>query len=552
MTEDRQSRVSRRRYLQLAGGAAATAALAGCSGDSDEINTETPADTGGDGGGNDTGNDTGSSDGEDNQDGGEFAVTITQGQMDSGLDPHDHRETTTDIITMQMYEGALDRNREGQVIEGLAENYEQAEPDRVRLTLREGVTFHNGDELTPADVAFSINRIVNPDVGNLASPQSDQLAGITEAQPVEGENAVDVVSDGVNPMAVGLLASYGDIMQQSWVESNDNSYINSHANGTGPFQLSNYTQDESVEYTKYEEYWREPAAVDALTITSASESSTRVNQLVSGETDIVVNVPPQEVSRINGNDNTSVEAVPSTRVIYNGMRYDVEPFSNRDFRRAMNLAIDLDTIVAEVLADFSDPTGQPTLEGFVGYNPDIDPYPYDVEQAEQLVEESGFAGATLELHTPVGRYLKDLEIAQAVVGYINELSNVEAEVTQRDFGDLAAQLTTGNIEDMPDWYLIGWGNETFDASQTLIPLLSTDGALSSWSNEEFDSLLDEAGQTADADQREQLLREANQLAHDEAPWIFLNRQYSVYGASSRIDWQPRRDESIKAYEIAQP
>ncbi|WP_224449178.1 ABC transporter substrate-binding protein [Haloprofundus salilacus] len=550
MTEDRQSPVSRRRYLQLAGGAAATAALAGCSGDSDELNTDTPADGGS--GGNQSGNDTGSDGDGDNQSDGEFAVTITQGQMDAGLDPHDHRETNTDIILMQIYEGTLDRNREGQVAEGLAENYEQAEPNRVRLTLREGVTFHNGDELTPEDVAFSINRIVNNDVGGLASPQSDQLAGITEAQVVDGERAVDVISDGVNPMAIGLLASYGDVMQKSWVESNDSSYINSHANGTGPFQLSNYTQDESVEYTKYEDYWREPAEVDTLTINAASESSTRVNQLVSGETDIVENVPPQEVSRVNSNDNTRIEAVPSTRIIYNGMRYDVEPFSNRKFRRAMNYAIDLETIVSEVLSGFSDATGQPTLEGFTGYNPDIDPYPYDVEQAEQLVEESGFAGATLELHTPVGRYLKDLEISQAVVGYINELSNVEAEVNQRDFGELAAQLTSGNIEDMPHWYLIGWGNETFDASQTLIPLLTTGGALSSWSNEEFDNLVNEAGNTADADQREQLLREANQLAHDEAPWIFLNRQYSVYGASSRIDWQARRDESIKAYEISQP
>ncbi|WP_224268484.1 ABC transporter substrate-binding protein [Haloprofundus salinisoli] len=549
MTEDRQSRVSRRRYLQLAGGAAATAAVAGCSGNSDELDTETPT---GDGGGNQSGDDTGSGGDQGNQGDGEFAVTITQGQMDAGLDPHDHRETNTDIILMQIYEGTLNRNPDGQVTEGLAENYDQAEPNRVRLTLREGVTFHSGDELTPEDVAFSINRIVNEDVGDLASPQSDQLAGITEARPVDGERAVDVISDGVNPMAIGLLASYGDIMQKSWVESRGSNEINSDANGTGPFQLSNYVQDERIEYTKYEEYWREPAEVDTLTINAAAESSTRVNQLVSGETDIVENVPPQEVSRINSNDNTSVEAVPSTRVIYNGMRYDVEPFSSLQFRQAMNYAIDLETIVSEVLADFSDPTGQPTLEGFVGYNPDIDPYPYDVEQAEQLVEESGFAGATIELHTPVGRYLKDLEIAQAVVGYINELSNVDASVNQRDFGELAGQLTTGNIEDMPHWYLIGWGNMAFDASQTLIPLLSTGGALSSWSNEEFDNLMNEAGGTADAEQREQLLQEANQLAHDEAPWIFLNRQYSVYGASSRIDWQPRRDESIKAYEISQP
>jgi peptide/nickel transport system substrate-binding protein len=274
-----------------------------------------------------------------------------------------------------------------------------------------------------------------------------------------------------------------------------------------------------------------------------------VNQLVSGETDITVNVPPQEVSRVRNEDSTRIEAVPSTRVIYNAMRYDVEPFDSVEFRRAMNYAVDLESIIENVLSGFADPTSQPTLQGFVGHNSDLDIYPYDVEQAESLVEESGYAGAEIELHTPVGRYLKDVEIAQAVAGYIDELSNVSCSVRQRDFPTLAGELTTGSIEDKPPFYLIGWGNATFDASQTLIPLLTTNGALASWSNEEFDSLMDESQNESDPDARDQLLQDANALANDQAPWIFLNRQYSVYGASNRIDWQARRDESIKAYEI---
>ena len=535
-----QSSVTRRKYLTLAGGAAATAGLAGCTGE--DAPTPEPTEGGGD---TETETDTGTETPTDE----EFGVTITQGNLDSGLDPHDHRETTTDIIVMQMYEGALDRNAEGGIIEALATDYERIEDGRVRLFIREGVTFHNGDELTPADVAFSYNRIVNEDVGGLASPQSDQLAGVESAEVVDGERAVDVVSGSVNPIVFGLLATYGDIVQQSWIEERETAEINSSANGTGPFQLDTYTADESVTYTKYEDYWDEPAAVDTITMNAASESSTRVNQLVSGETDITVNVPPQEVSRVRNEESTRIEAVPSTRVIYNAMRYDVEPFDSVEFRRAMNYAVDLESIIENVLSGFADATSQPTLQGFVGHNADLDIYPYDVDEAESLVEESGYAGAEIELHTPVGRYLRDVEVAQAVAGYIDELSNVSCSVRQRDFATLAGELTTGSIEDKPPFYLIGWGNATFDASQTLIPLLTTNGALASWSNEEFDSLMNESQNESDPDARDQLLQDANALANDQAPWIFLNRQYSVYGASNRIDWQARRDESIKAYEI---
>ncbi|PAU85365.1 peptide ABC transporter substrate-binding protein [Halorubrum salipaludis] len=418
---------------------------------------------------------------------GEPSVTITQSSMDSGLDPHDHRETPTDNIVVQAHDGVLGRNADGDIIDALATDYERLEDGRVRFEIRDGVTFHNGDELQPADVAYSVNRVVDPEVG-IESPQSDQLAGVTGAEVVDG--GVEVTSDGINPIVFSLFASYCKVVQQDWIESRESSEINSDMNGTGPFQVVEYEQDVEIVYEPYEDYWGDAPEIDELTIRAASESSTRVSELLAGETDLVVNVPPQEVSRVRDEDSTEVAAVPSTRVIFNAMRYDVEPFSSPEFRRALNYAIDLDSIIENILQGFADPTGQPTLEGFVGYNEEVDPYPQDVEQAEQLVEDSGHAGAEITLETPVGRYLRDVEIAQAVASQIDELSNVSCEVEQRDFGSLAGEVTSGNIEDMPHFYLLGWGNTTFDASQTIIPLLTSDGALSSYrEDEEVDELM---------------------------------------------------------------
>jgi len=424
--------------------------------------------------------------------GSKSTVRITQSQMDSGLDPQDHRETPTDNIVRQAYEGLLSRDREGRVTNQLATGYERVEDGQVRFELRSGVSFHSGDSFTKEDAAFSINRIVQPDVGGLESPQSDQLAGVTGAEPADGDSAVIVNSDGLNPIVFALFATYGPIMNKSWVENNDSAYINSHMDGTGPFMLDSYEQDVEVVFESYDDYYLDAAPADALTIQSAAEASTRVNQLRNGETDVIVNVPPQNISQIQNSGNAEISAVPSTRIIYNAMIYNQEPFDSPEFRRAMNHAVDLESIVSDVLSGFAGQTGQPTLEGFVGYNEDVDPYPYDVEEAERLVEESGYAGAEITLHTPVGRYLKDLEIAQAVVGYIDELENVSAEVQQRDFGNLAGELLDGDLSTSPSFYLIGWGNATFDASQTLIPLLTSDGALTSYSNERVDELINQA------------------------------------------------------------
>lgn len=419
-------------------------------------------------------------------------VIITQSVLDQGLDPHDHRETPTNNILRQAYEGLMGRDREGQVVARIAEDWERIEEGQARFYIRDDILFHNDDDLTAQDVAFSINRIVDSDVGDLESPQDDQLAGVERAEAVPDEQAVDVFSEGLNPLVFQLFASYCEIVQQEWIENRSSEEINTDINGTGPFQLQEYVPDEELVFEGDSNYRRGDPDIDTLTIRAASEDSTRVAQLLEGETDIIVNVPPQDVSRVEENDTSEIDAVGSTRVIFNGFMTEREPFSDPQFRRALNYAVDLDAIIDNVLSGFGTSLGQPTLPAFLGYNDEVDPYPQDQELAEQLIEDAGYAGEEIELDTPVGRYLLDLEVAEAIAGQVDELDNIEASANQRDFGTMAGEVTDGDDETTPDWYLLGWGNTTFDASQTLIPLLTTDGAVSNYRNEDVDALIDQA------------------------------------------------------------
>jgi peptide/nickel transport system substrate-binding protein len=537
MPTDNDGHVDRRTVLKYAGTAGAVG-LAGCSGNGGD------GGDGGDGSDGEDGMDGGDgSDGEDGSDGGDdaFEVGVTMGQMDSGLDPQDHAETNTEIIVGQMYEGLLDRDKEGGIIAGLANEWERTDDGSVRFMLRDGLTFHNGDEVTPEDVRYSIRRIVFEDVG-IVSPQSNDLGSVDEV--TTGDGQVTVSFEGYNPIAFQLFATNGPVMQQSWVEENGGDYINRNANGTGPFRLTEYDSGNEVLYEPFEDYWDGAPEIDELRMSASSESSTRVNQLLAEETDIVTNVPPNEVSRVEGSDVASINSVASARIIFLQMRYDVEPFSSQQFRQAMNHAVDVESIIESVLNGFGNITAQPTLEGHVGHNPDIDPYPYDPEEAERLVEESGHAGVEITLETPIGRYLRDVEIAQAAANQIDSLSNVSCEVEQREFSSLVQDVTAPDIEDRPHFNLLGWGNAEFDGSQTLTPLLSSSGALTVLENEELDGLLEDAEATEDPDERVDILQEANQLAHDLAPWVFMHQQFSVYGVSDDISWEPRADEFI--------
>jgi peptide/nickel transport system substrate-binding protein len=535
--------VDRRRFIQLAGTAAGAAALAGCAGGDGGDGTTTSGDTETE---TETDMETTTSGDGDGGDMESLSLVVTQGAMDSGMDPQDHSETPTDNIVRQAYEGLMDRDKTGGIVEGLATEWERVEQGTVRFTLRDA-SFHNGDPLTAEDVAFSLRRIADPEVG-IQSTQAGDLGGPSSIEA--GDGTVTVNYEQLNPIAFQLFATNGDIMQRSWVEENSRDFINQNANGTGPFQVTGYEGGEEVVYERNGEYWDGAPDVTDLTFNSADEPSTRVNALLQGETDLTVNVIPEEIPRIQGSDAAEVRPVASTRVIFCYMRFDVEPFTSQQFRQAMNYAVDVQSIIDSVLQTFGTPVGQPTLEPFTGYNPDIDPYPVDTDRAEQLVEESGFSGVEIELQTPQGRYLKDVEIAQAVSSQIDSLSNVSCTLQQRDFNSLVQDLTTGQIEDKPPFSLLGWGNGEFDAAQTIGPLLTSSGSLSTFMNEEIDGLIADANTESDPDTRVSLLQEANQRLHDLAPWVFLHRQFSVYGVNTDIAWEPRADEAIDVVSMS--
>lgn len=525
----RDTEIDRRGFLKFAGASAAvaTTGLAGCMGGDD-----------------DNGDDPLGGDGEDE----DLEITITQGTFANTVDPQDHNDTPTYNVLDQAYEPLLYRDAEGEIIQYLATDYEQVEDDQVHFQLREGVSFHNGDELTAGDVAYSINRTVDDEVG-IVSPQQDGLSEVDSAEA--GDGVVDTFADGPSPAMLANFASFGRVMQQSWTEERDGETIR-EANGTGPYQLEEFEEDVRATFVAFDDYWDADNTGDVTQVAfeGAPESSTRVNSLIAGETDLITDVPPSETPRIDDEDGMYFESVASTRVIFLVMTNDRAPFDSQEFRQAMNYAVDVEGIISELLEGFGDVTSQPTLEGHFGHNPDVDPYPHDPDQAEQLIEESGYAGEEIVLETPTGRYLGDEEIARAAASQIDSLPNVSCDLEIRDFGDLTSEALDGDMSTSPGFYLIGWGNPTFDANYTLVPWFMPGQASQHFEDDEVTELIEASESEMDEGSREEQLQEVNGLLNELAPWVFLHNQYSIYGVNEDLDWDARSDEDILAKDVS--
>jgi peptide/nickel transport system substrate-binding protein len=497
----------RRSFLQYGGAAAATAAsvgLAGC-----------PTD--------------GNGDGTD-----DFEVTVTQGNLTGTLDPTGDLATPHLNIISQAYEPFLYRDADGKPIELIVSDWERTGDNQVTLTVRDDVTFHSGNDMTPEDVAFSIER------ANESEDFGGPLGDISEANVEDGDVVVEL--NRVEPAIFRQLSTFGFVMEQAWVEEND---VATNMNGTGPYELDEFVEDTRVTFTRFDDYWGETPDVSGGEFNAAPEDSARIDRLIGGDTDLIVNVPPNDITEIRDSDGVDTEFVPSTRIIFLVHNDVKEPFDSEAFRQAMNYAVDVDSIINSILNEFGDKTAQPTLPGHTGHNPDVEPYPYDPDEAEQLVEDSGYAGTEITLHTPTGRYLRDVDIAETAAAQIDELPNVTCDVERRTFAELVGEIATPDPQDAPAFYLIGWGNPTFDANYTLNPFMAAEeGPFRYFHDEEIATLVRDANNMPDGEERTSKLQEANRLANEKAAWTYLHQQYSIYGTSDRIDWSARQDEDI--------
>ncbi|ELY64589.1 ABC transporter periplasmic protein [Natronobacterium gregoryi SP2] len=487
----------------------------------------------------------------DDPDGGDTdELVITQGELIDNPDPNDHITGPYFNILDAVYEPLFDVTPDFEFQSRVVDEWEDTGDGAAELTIRNDVQFHGGEELTAEDVAYTFNRQIDPDLG----VESDQAAGLGAIDEAEAIDDTTVrLEHGVAPsLAEYEYANYGRAVNREWIEDQEQPVAGDSAdafNGTGPFEVVEYEPDVQIVLEPFEGYWGDVPDIERVVFNADEESSGRVNALEAGETDIVDNVNPNDVVDVDETDGIEIRNETSLRNVFLVMNSGVEPFDSQEFRQAMNYAVDNEEIIDTVLGEFADPMTQPIPDGVFGHNPDLETYSQDLERAEELVEESGYDGVEITLSTPEGRYLNDADVAQTAADDINQLDNVDCELDIVPFPDISDANSEGyDYEEMP-FYLIGWGVITGDADYGLAPFFVEEAPQETLRNEDISDRILESQEIEDEDEREEMLQEINADLREEAPWVFLHSQDSVYGVSEEIDWEPRTDESIYLWEM---
>lgn len=429
------------------------------------------------------------------------------------LDPHATNDSASSLIYLHLYNTLTKLDQEGKIAPDLAESWEKVSDTEYKFKLREGVKFHNGEELKASDIKFSIER-------EKEGARTAYLMEKVQEVRVDSDYEVSLLlSEPDGSLLYNLSQGGSSILNEKAVTEAGENYAQNPV-GTGPLMYKEWVPNDHITLVRNESYFDTSKPVSqSVTFRVIPEATSRTIALENGEVDAVGGIAPVDITRVEENKNLEHAFVTNTGVEYVGFNFEKAPFDDIRVRQAICHAINKDEVIQVALEGRGEPSNTVVGLPIPGCDSTVEGYDYNPEKAKELLKEAGFENglnATLKTSGDV----RALE-AQVVQANLQEVGiNVEIELL--DWGAYLEAINGGNME----MYIISWGNPTMDPAESLNPLFNTKnwgptGNRMHYSNPEVDALLDEMMRESDDAKRLELSSQIQHKVVADAPWATM-------------------------------
>jgi peptide/nickel transport system substrate-binding protein len=451
------------------------------------------------------------------------------------LDPLLQQNNRAYRTLWNMYDSLLtvDYLGDGSIQPALAESWKRVDGKTLELTLREGVKFHDGSTVATEDVAFSFGpeRRTDPDSPGYGTAQQF-LSTIDTVEAVDART-VRVTSSVDDPTLEMRMTAWGSqiISKAAFEAAGGFEGFAQAPVGTGPFKVVSLSADK-VELEAFQDYWGGTPDIDRLIFRKAPELSSRIAGLISGDFDIIVDVPTDQFEPITSTEGLEVVGgdVASVRVI----KFDTrnETLADKRIRRALALSIDRKAIVDALWGGLvSIPNGHQLPSFGPLYNPDRQDWEFDPDTARSLIAEAGYDGTPIPYRVRAAAYGPELATAQVLVSMWEAVGfNIDLQVKE-NFGQLMEYPGTG-MRNGVDPVLVAdplfgfW--RSYNESEREV-----------WQNEEFWELGHKLESSLNVEDRlEAYTRMMDIFDFEDPPAFILHLMGTFYGKRKDIIWQP--------------
>lgn len=473
-------------------------------------------------------------------------LAVVQSSDITTLDPNRTFEVVNDIVAMNVFDPLLRFDQHMTLQPSLAVRWENPNDRTWRFHLRPGVRFHDGAPLTSEDVVFTFRRV-------LAHPESEIypfLSGIRRIDAPDPET-VEIETDQPTPLLTRLSFVY--ILPGKRLTREGDAEFFRHPVGTGPYRFVRWVPGDRVEVSAWSRYWGGSPAVPTAAFRSVEKPEARW-QLVSREhPTVLLEGPRQGWEAHRGDPRLRLIARPSLTVSYLGVNVSPRPgnpLADRRVREAIQLAVDLKTLLREGASNHGFPASQYVPPDVVGYNPAIPLPPYDPARARDLLARAGYpAGIDLVLDTQA-------ETATPLVqNLVRQLAVAGIRVAPKFWPKEAFfdRIDRG----LSDFHLTGWVCTSGESAELFESSLHTRGPAgglgrdngTGYSNPELDRLIEQLVATIDPGARVDIEKRAMAIAVADIPYVPLYVQEDRYVLTPDVVWEPRADGEIWLPEV---
>ncbi|MCX7560673.1 ABC transporter substrate-binding protein [Sulfitobacter sp. F26204] len=445
------------------------------------------------------------------------------------LDPDKSRTFVGRIVFTSLCDKLFDITPELEIVPQLATASTTSDDGKtMTLTLREGVTFHDGTPFDAEAVKANIER----------SKTFDESVRKSELTSIETIDVVDDLTVRFNLSApdAPLIAQLADRSGMMMAPSALSPEFSNAPVCSGPFKYVERVAQDKIVLEKYEDYWNADAIdLDGVTYTIIPDSTVRLANLQSGDIDIVNQLAATDAEAVRNAKGISFANI--TGLGYQGLTFNLAngemaqtPLGqDAKVRKAFDLALDRAAISQVVFDGLFQPASQPFSPSSPYYNPDFPPVERDIEAAKALLAEAGVA-VPLKVKIQVPNTPVTMQLVQVIQSMVAE-AGFEVEIIAKEFATLLNDADVGDFQISQQ----GWSGR-IDPDGNIHQFVTTGAGFNDgqYSNAEIDSLLNEARTVSDPAKRVELYQKAAAIYSEDRPLLYLYHLAWLYGIDDKV------------------
>lgn len=452
------------------------------------------------------------------------------------LDPAFAYDFTTNPVINQITQGLLTFDVNNQLQPMLASSWEQVDDLTYVYQIRDNVTFSDGTAMTMDDVIYSMERVRNPELASYLGWMYDNVDKIE--QTGDWELTVTLKAPDATWQYIPATTAC-HVLKKDFVETAGENFGTAQGGivGTGPYTYVSWTSGTEVVLEKNPNYWDADHAgyFNQLIFKVITEDNTRVVALKTGDIDCTVAPPPSQLEELVSDQNITLTSNSGFGVLFVAFNTQKEPFNNADVRRAISMAVDMDTIYTNLIKEKvgDAPTALPSSDALFSIEPErwndylaaAPQHVFDVENARTLLANAGYPNGfecTLVVNEDTLRNSVALAMQSSLaeIGITLNIKKVSTdEHTRYQFGEVVDQ---NGVRDY-DMIMAGWEADYPDPSGNLTPLYQGGNSSNSaaYDNADVNDLITKQMAESNPTVRNDLMFQAFDIITQDTPYLFV-------------------------------